>query len=115
MLYEMTGTVKAVLETQTFASGFTKRQCVVMTEEDRFPKPIAFSFLKDRCALLEGLKEGERVKVKFGLGGREWQGKYFTDLEGVSIDRLDIGAVPADEPGFVSGTAPSDFDDEMPF
>ena len=51
-MYEFIGTVRAVGELQTFASGFTKRDLVV--EEERagnWPNVVAFAFKKDNAAM----------------------------------------------------------------
>lgn len=92
MLYEMTGTIKLINDIMSFPSGFTKRQFVITSEEDRYPQDIPMAFTKDRCALLDGVKPGERVKVTFSLRGREWQGKYFLDAEAIKIESLDAAA-----------------------
>ena len=95
-MYEFTGTVKAVGELQTFASGFTKRELVV--EEERagnWPNVVAFAFKKDNAAKLEGVVPGLRVKVGFAVDGREWTDpktrkvRYFSDLTALRLDRLD--------------------------
>ena len=41
---ELQGTVKKIGETQTFASGFQKRELVLLTEE-QYPQPIQIDFL----------------------------------------------------------------------
>lgn len=118
MLYEMTGTIKLINDMMSFPSGFTKRQFVITSEEDRFPQDIAMSFTKERCAILDNHKPGERVKVTFGLRGREWQGKYFVDIDAIKMESLDAAAADGDA-GMVSDVdivdpAPGDLDD-MPF
>jgi len=40
---ELQGTVKKVFETQTFPSGFQKREMVLLTEE-QYPQPISIEF-----------------------------------------------------------------------
>ena len=82
----MTGTIKLISDIQTFPSGFTKRQFVVTTEGDRFPQDLAMNFKKERCAVLDNFKAGERVKATFALSGREWNGKYFVDKMTLSVD-----------------------------
>ena len=89
MLYEMTGKIKLISDIQTFPSGFTKRQFVVTTEGDRFPQDIAMNFKKERCAVLDDFKAGERVKATFALSGREWNGKYFVDIDAIKLESLD--------------------------
>ena len=95
-IYEYTGVVEKVLQLQTFASGFTKRD-VVMTDdvgaESKWPNHIAFTFKKDAASMLDTVREGQRAKIRFAIDGREWtnpqgQVKYFTDLTGLKIEVL---------------------------
>ena len=103
-IYEYTGVVEKVLQLQTFASGFTKRD-VVMTDdvgaESKWP----------------------RAKIRFAIDGREWtnpqgQVKYFTDLTGLKIEVLNADGsstepVPAPaEPDFPEDAGAID---DMPF
>ena len=118
MLYEMTGTIKLISDVQTFPSGFMKRQFVVTTEGDRFPQDIAMNFKKERCAILDNFKAGERVKATFGLSGREWNGKYYVDIDAIKLESLDAAgdqdggmAADIDVPPVVDDIA----DDVMPF
>ena len=118
--------VEKILPTQTFASGFTKRD-IVMTDdvgtESKWPNHIAFTFKKDSASILDTVKEGQRAKIRFAIDGREWtnpqgQVKYFTDLTGLKLEVLNADGsstepVPApaepdfpDDPGAV---------DDMPF
>ena len=88
---EVSGKIKVLGETQTFGSGFTKRQLVVTTE-DQYPQDIAIDFVKDKIDLLEKFEVGNHVKVSINLGGREWinpQGvsKYFNSLTGWRIEK----------------------------
>ena len=115
--YELTGTVKKVLPTMSFPSGFTKREVVITTEGDRFPSDIAIGFSKDRIASLDALKEGERIKVSFDLRGREYNGKYFVSCDGWKFQKLDEGAADAAPPSATTDfdSDPGDPDDRMPF
>ena len=65
---ELQGTVKKIFDAQTFASGFQKREMVILTQE-QYPQPINIEFLSDKIGLLDNLKEGENVKV--GINIRE--------------------------------------------
>ena len=92
---ELQGTVKKITEVQTFASGFQKREMVLMTEE-QYPQPINIEFLQEKGDLLNPLKEGDKVKVSINLRGREWtspQGevKYFNSITGWRVDSLGAG------------------------
>ena len=89
---ELQGTVKKVGETQTFASGFQKRELVLLTEE-QYPQPIQIDFLSDKIDLLNNVSEGESVKVAINIRGREWtnpQGevKYFNSINGWRLEKV---------------------------
>lgn len=116
MAYEMTGTVKVIKDTQTSASGsFTWREFVITNEEDRYPQDILFRVTKDRCSQLDSISVGERLKLTFDIRGREYQGRFFVNLEAFRIERPDVSqdAPAADEPVVAADEPP--LDDAMPF
>ena len=89
---ELQGTVKKIGETQTFASGFQKREMVLLTDE-QYPQPIQIDFLSDKIDLLNNVSEGESVKVGINIRGREWtnpQGevKYFNSITGWRLEKI---------------------------
>lgn len=89
---ELQGTIKKIGETQTFASGFQKRELVILTEE-QYPQPILIEFLSDKIDLLQNVKEGESVKIGINIRGREWtnpQGevKYFNSITGWRLEKV---------------------------
>lgn len=92
--YELTGTVKAVMDPMKFDSGFTKREFVVTTDGDRYPQAIKFECVKDRTELLDGIRPGQRVTVSFDLRGNEHKGRYFVSL---SAWKVKIETASADE------------------
>jgi single-strand DNA-binding protein len=85
--YELTGTVKVVMEAMTFGSGFSKREFVVTTDDKRYPQDIKFECVKDRMSLLDATKPGDRVTVSFDLRGNESKGRYYVSL---SVWKLEI-------------------------
>ena len=117
--YEMTGTVKVIMEKMTFPSGFTKQEFVITTEEERFPQPIKFSVLKERCALLDLLKPNDRVCVHFDIRGNlstKNGERYFVDLQVFQIDKLDgDGSSIAPEPVSRDYDDSDDGDAALPF
>jgi len=89
---ELQGTVKKIFETQTFASGFQKREMILLTQE-QYPQPISIEFLSEKTNLLDSLKEGDNIKVAINIRGREWtnpQGevKYFNSITGWKLEKL---------------------------
>ena len=89
MSYEMKGTVKRLMEKwQHPTSDFFKREFVISTAE-QYPQQVKFTAVKDKCEKLEGIKEGDLVEVKFDVRGREWNDKYFVDLNAWDIKKMD--------------------------
>ena len=89
---ELQGTVKKIGETQTFASGFQKRELVLLTEE-QYPQPIQIDFLSDKIDLLNDVSEGESVKIGINIRGREWKNpqgevKYFNSIVAWRIEKV---------------------------
>ena len=115
----MTGTVKLVMDQQSFESGFTKREFVVTTEGDRFPQEIKFECVKDKCALLDGVEPGKRVKVTFDLRGNEYKERYYVNLTAWRIEDAAAGGgegFPEDDgPPLEEMEPPIEDVDEMPF
>lgn len=125
---ELQGTVKKVFETQTFASGFQKREMILLTQE-QYPQPISIEFLSDKINLLDNLREGDNVKIGINIRGREWtnpQGevKYFNSITGWRIEKATEGtsleptqAAPAAQPVAASNENPfaDEEDDDLPF
>jgi hypothetical protein len=83
---EVSGKIKMIFDEQSFASGFTKREFVVTTQE-QYPQDLKFECVKDKTAMLNGLQPGEDVTVHFNLRGNEYQGKYFVNLQAWKLDK----------------------------
>lgn len=89
---ELQGTVKKIFEIQTFASGFQKRELILLTQE-QYPQPISIEFLSEKIALLDNLSEGDQIKVGINIRGREWtnpegQVKYFNSITGWRLEKV---------------------------
>ena len=88
---EIQGRIKVIFAPETVGqNGFQKRDLVITTEE-QYPNDIIIQFTQSKCALLDTLRVGQRVKVHFYLQGREWtspQGevKYFNTVVGWKIE-----------------------------
>ena len=90
---EIQGRIKQIFATETVGeNGFQKRDLVITTEE-QYPNDIIIQFTQSKCALLDTLQVGQKVKVHFNLQGREWispQGevKYFNTVLGWKIELI---------------------------
>lgn len=89
MTYVLEGKVKFIDKTQTFDSGFRKREIVVTADADsKYPQHIKFEFINDDVDALDTLDIDDEVKVAFSLKGNEYNGKYYTNLKGFAIGKL---------------------------
>lgn len=112
---EIKGKIKKISETQTFQSGFQKRELVVTTQE-QYPQDILIEFLQDKVALLDAYKVGDDVKVSINIRGREWinpEGvpKYFNSINGWRIEKVEDAPVAPT----VEETLTEEVDDNLPF
>ena len=85
MAYDLTGKIKLIQDTKTFDSGFTKREMVVIVEDGKYPQEINIEFVQDKISLLDDLQVGQEVTVTFDIRGREYNGRYFNNLQGWKI------------------------------
>lgn len=106
----MNGRIKLIMDTQTYESGFSKREFVITTNE-QYPQEIKFELIKEKTNLLDQFDAGDEVNVQFNIRGREYQGKYYVNLQAWKLDKLsadtgaDEGFIIPDEGG----------DDGLPF
>lgn len=122
--------MKWIGSTQSFPSGFSKREFVVTTAHDKYPQDIKFEIVKDKCPLLDSFEPGQDVQVSFDIRGNEYNGKYFVNLAcwkiqaadgspqgsgGGEPSRRQSPAAASSEPSAADLRSDSDFDDESPF
>lgn len=117
MAYTMPGTIKKIFPTQSFPSGFSKREFVVTSKEDRFPQDVKFDCLKEKEEILKSFKEGDEVTVHFDIRGREYNGRYFVDLNAWKLEQgapaASAGAAPVEPEDTTDYGAESG--DDIPF
>ena len=134
MAFQMEGVLHKVFETEQKSERFQAREFVVETQE-QYPQFVKFQLVQEKCELADSYNEGDRIRVHFDLRGREWQGKYFTNLNAWRMEAADAAAATAgSSPPASSSAAPApaavttpaststssttaqpDFDDDIPF
>lgn len=130
-MYEAAGKIKLINETQSFPSGFSKREFVVTTGNDKYPQDLKFEVVKDKCSMLDSFEAGQDVQVSFDIRGNEYNGKYYVNLSCWKIQAGDGTAEPARSPNPAAQSQRSasasaepatddlrnedDFDDDVPF
>lgn len=93
MSFEIEGKLHKKFDTENKTATFQAREFVILISEDNYPQYIKFQLTQDRCAIIDEYEEGHAIKVHFDLRGREWNEKYFTNLNAWRIEK-----VVADQP-----------------
>jgi len=120
MAYKAEGKIQKIFETEQKSATFQAREFVIEVADGQYPQMVKFQLVQDKCGLVDDYKEGDEVSVDFDLRGREWNGKYFTNLQAWRIGRPDgasgEGGGGADKGKFPEpAAAGGDFDDDIPF
>jgi hypothetical protein len=88
MSFEIEGIIHKIFDIEQKTASFQTREFVIQTEEN-YPQFVKFQMTQDRCNMIDGYQENEKVKVFFDLRGREWNGKYFTNLNAWRIQKVE--------------------------
>ena len=83
------GTIKVIMDLQTFDSGFVKREFVITTKE-KYPQDIKFETTKEGATDFETYnKVGDEVTVKFNIRGNfhDPTNRYFVNLQAWRIEK----------------------------
>ena len=130
MGYKASGKIVKIFDTEQKSASFQAREFVIEVADGQYPQMVKFQLVQDKCNLVDEYAEGDVVTVEFDLRGREWNGKYFTNLQAWRMNRGEdsgegdsAGAAAsggsaanakAAAPAPVS-QASADFDDDIPF
>jgi hypothetical protein len=94
---DINGKIIVIGETETIgAKDFKKRLLVVQTDE-QFSQTIPVEFTQDKTNLLDKFKVDDLVKVSINLRGSEWKGKYYANIQGWRIDKVDSLSLTAQQ------------------
>lgn len=129
MGYKAEGKLEKIFDTEQKSASFQAREFVIEVADGQYPQMVKFQLVQDKCALVDDYSEGDTIEVEFDLRGREWNGKYFTNLQAWRISRAGEGGgesgggggqtqasrAPAAAPVAPSSSAKADFDDDIPF
>jgi hypothetical protein len=107
MAFEVEGKLHKIFTTEQRSASFQTREFVLEVPDGNYPQLIKFQAVQERCGILDAFREGDAVKVSFDLRGREWNGKYLTNLNAWRIDR-------GGEGGGNSGASKSAPDEHFP-
>ena len=115
-------TVKKILAAQKFTSkssgkDYTKYQFVGETS-DRYPKTICFSCMNDETWGKMGIVVNNQYNVSFDLSSREYNGKFFTEVnvwKAVNMSSTSQPAQQVQEQPYTTTQYAAPSPDDMPF
>ena len=85
MSLELEGVLIKKGEIQQVSASFRKQEFVIETDE-KYPQKIQFELTQDRCGEVDKIRLNTPIKVHFNVRGREWNGKYFVNLQAWRIE-----------------------------
>jgi hypothetical protein len=130
MGYKATGKIEKIFDTEEKSATFSAREFVIEVTDGQYPQMVKFQLVQDKVTLVDEYAEGDEVEVEFDLRGREWNGKYFTNLQAWRISRTGDGVSEGGSSGrqaqassassakpqqSTTNAGSGDFDDDIPF
>lgn len=103
-------------------NNWSKQEYVLETQE-AYPKKIFFSFFGDRANQYP-LNVGDTVRLSFDIDSHEFNGRWFTNINGWKAEKIDATAAGQPQPMAQPQAAPmppmpdfgsSDSNDDLPF
>lgn len=122
MALSVKGRVFQILKAETGVSKggkeWSKREFVIDTEE-QFPRKVCFTLFGDKTSLINNLAVGEMVDVSFNIESREYNGKWFHNINAWKIDKpAENQSSPAGAPEYSIDDIPPEADEnggDLPF
>ncbi len=104
MALSVKGKVDQILEPQSGVSRagkeWSKQEFVIETDE-QYPRKVCFTLFGDKVDLIKGLASGEDIEVSFNLESREFNGRWFHNINAWKIDKVSAdGNLPEPPPEF---------------
>ncbi len=91
MNLQLKGKIEQLLKSESGVSRagkeWQKQEFVVETIE-QFPRKVCFTLFNDKLSLLEPIREGDEVEVSFNLESREFNGKWYHNINAWKIDKM---------------------------
>jgi hypothetical protein len=124
---EVSGKVFKILNEQKGTSAAGKdwvKQDFVIETDDQYPKKIAVTAMGDKIVpVVKTLSVGQQVTIHINIESREYQDKWFSNINVWRVDKLDGNSVPTNNTtsstnstkATKSNASSKDDDSELPF
>ena len=94
---EVNGKIIVIGDTETIGAKEFKKRLLVVQSDEQFPQSLPIEFTQDKTNLLDKFKVDDLVKVSINLRGSEWKGKYYANIQGWRIDKVDSLSLTAQQ------------------
>jgi hypothetical protein len=94
MSMQVKGTLLQILKLESGVSKAGKewkKQDFVIETNEQFPKKVCFTLFGDKIGLIDGITEGTEIEVFFSLESRDFNGKWYHNINAWKIENA--GAV----------------------
>lgn len=128
MKFQITGKLHKTFDTENKSETFRVRDFVIEVADGKYPQMVKFQLTQDKCEAVDAHQEGDEITVHFDLRGREWNGKYFTNLSAWLIESAAKGEgesagnntpppahMPPSDADYSNTNTSNEFDDDIPF
>ncbi len=116
MALSVKGKIDTILKPESGVSKagkeWNKQEFVIDTNE-QFSRKVCFTLFGDKTSMIEGLNTGEEVEVSFNLESREFNGKWFHNINAWKIDKASETPVPDLPPEYSMNDIPPETNDEV--
>ncbi len=119
MSFEIKGKLYRKFDTEQKTETFRAREFVLLVEDGNYPQYLKFQLTQDRCSLIDPFELNDEILVHFDLRGREWNDKFFTNLNAWRLEKAQKGEEPpisdADFPSYEDAPPEQDSLEDLPF
>jgi len=71
-------------------NGEWKKQTIVITTNEQYPKDVAVILWKDNVTKAESFNIGDTLDCEIDVSSREYNGKWYTDLRAWKISKVEV-------------------------
>jgi len=86
------GTLEKVLNPESGVSKagkeWNRQEFVIKTDDPKYPKDVCFTLFGDKTSLLDSINIGSVVDISFNVESREYNEKWFHNLNAWKIDEI---------------------------
>ncbi len=109
MSFKAKGKIEEILSSESGTSkagkDWKKQEFVIETDE-QYPRKICFTLFNDKTSLIEPFNKGDEVEVSFNIESREYNGRWFHNVNAWRIDNASQSGMPDVPPEFQASDVP---------